>query len=164
MDKQTNPVHQKPGKNKEEQTPKKCDCEELKKQTLEFKDKYLRALADYQNFEKRINDEKNMIRQWSNKSLILKLLPFIDGLDSAQIFIKDNGLNAVRNAFLKVLSEEGVTVIDILNKPYDPVNAEVIEMVPGKDDGIVVEILRKGYMYKGKLLRVAQVKVSKKTN
>ena len=52
--------------------------------------------------------------------------------------------------------------IDILNKEYDPYVAEVIDLIEGNKDNIVIEVLRKGYKYNGQVIRVAQVKVSKK--
>jgi len=142
--------------------PAPGNAETLKQERDEYKDKYLRALADYQNFEKRINGEKELIRNTANRNLIIRLLPFLDNLDKAEIFIKDSGLKMIRDSFYKVLNEAGVEEIIVLGKEFDPNVAEVVEVVEGEKDNIVTEVARKGYMLNGNILRIAQVKVSKK--
>lgn len=136
----------------------------LKQQVEEFKNKYLRALADYQNLEKRVNDERFELIKMANKNLLIKILPFLDNLEKAEIFIKDEGLKISKEHFLQILKEVGLEEINLLNKDFDPNLAEAIDIVPGIKDNKVVEILRKGYMYEGKIIRVVQVKVSKIIN
>ncbi len=136
----------------------------LKKQAEEFKNKYLRALADYQNLEKRVSEEKFELIKMANKNLLIKILPFLDNLGKAEIFVKDEGLKISKNHFLQILKETGLEEINLLNKDFDPNLAEAIDIVPGKEDKKVVEILRKGYKFEDKILRVAQVKVSKIIN
>jgi len=140
----------------------KEENEDLKKQVEEYRNKYLRALADYQNLEKRVVEEKELIIKSANRNLILKLLPFLDALDKAEVFIKDQGLKIVKENLIKVLKEIGVEEIDVLNKPFDPITSEAIDIIASDKDNIVVEVLRKGYRFQDKILRVAQVKVSKK--
>lgn len=152
-----------PGKINMEQVDKlKKEIEILKQQAEEFKNKYLRALADYQNLEKRINEEKFEIIRNANKHLILGLLPFLGNLEKAEVFIKDPGLKMTKDHLFGILNEIGLEEINVLNKEYDPNNAEVIDVVPGDKDNIVTEVLRKGYKLNDKILQVAQVKVSKK--
>ena len=134
---------------------------ELKKQVDEFKNKYLRAIADYQNLEKRVGDERFELMKMANKNLLIKILPFLDNLEKAEIFIKDPGLKISKDHFLQILKEVGLEELDILNKDFDPISSEAIDIVPGKEDNRVVEVLLKGYMLGEKILRVAQVKVSK---
>jgi len=140
----------------------KEENEDLKKQVEEYRNKYLRALADYQNLEKRVVEEKELIIKNANRNLILKLLPFLDALDKAEVFIKDQGLKIVKDNLIQVLKEVGVEEIDVLNKPFDPITSEAIDIVASDKDNIVVEVLRKGYKFQDKILRVAQVKVGKK--
>src|SRR3989338_5629959 len=94
--------------------------EKTKKEAEDYKNKYLRALADYQNYEKRVSDEKSQIREQVLAQVLLKLLPFLDNLDKAEIFIKDSGLKMVKDSFYKRLSEMGFTEIQILGKEFDP--------------------------------------------
>ncbi len=135
---------------------------DLKNQSDNFKNKYLRALADYQNLEKRIIEEKKELIKIANNQLILKLLPFLDNLEKAEVFIKDTGLKIIKEEFYKILAEFGLEELDVLNKSFDPNLAEAVEIVLGDDNNKVVEVVRKGYKIGDKILRVAQVKVSKK--
>jgi len=145
------------------QDKSKEEIESLKKQAEEYKNKYLRALADYQNFEKRVREEREEVVKSTNRNLILKLLPFLDNLEKAEVFIKDQGLKLSKDQMEKALEELGLEELEVINKEYDPYTAEVIEIVKGDKDNIVVEVIRRGYKLGDKILRVAQVKVSKKT-
>lgn len=131
-------------------------------ETEDWKNKYLRALADYQNLENRIRDGREELITNANRNLILKLLPFLDHLEKAEIFIKDEGLKIARDNLLKTLKEAGVEELEVINKPFDPILSEAIEIVKGEKDDVIVEVLRKGYKLGNKILRAAQVKVSKK--
>lgn len=140
----------------------KAELEEEKKKTEENKTKYLRALADYQNFENRVASQREELINNANKHLIIKLLSFLDNLDQAEIFVKDDHLKIIKDSFHKLLKEEGLKELEVKGKEYDPYTAEVIDMVKGDKENQVIEVLRKGYEMNGKVLRVAQVKVSKK--
>jgi len=138
--------------------------EKLKKEIEDLKNKYLRALADYQNLQKRVLEEK---RDWENrikKEFFLKILPFLDNLEKAEMFIKDPGLRLIKDQFFQLLKNEGVEEIDLLGKKFDPNLAEAVDVVEGEKENIIVEVLRKGYKIKEEILRIAQVKVSLKKN
>jgi len=142
---------------------KECEnCETLKKLGEEYKSKYLRAIADYQNYERRVQDQRVEWTKNANKNVILKLLTFLDNLERAELFVKDQNLAQIKESFMKMLQSEGLAEIAVINKPYDPHTAEVVDIKEGDADNIVVAVLRKGYIYNGQLLRVAQVTVSKK--
>lgn len=148
---------------------KQCSCQTIKHEhetskesNEEWKNKYLRALADYQNFEKRVQEERSTLIKSANKVFIIKCLPFLDVLEKAEVFITDKNLKLVKDSFSKILKDEGLEEIDVLGKPFDPHYAEVVDMTAGKENGIVLEVLRKGYKLHGVVIRVAQVKVSKK--
>ncbi len=146
-----------------EKEVKECkNSEELSKQVDEYKTKYLRAIADYQNYERRVLDQRIEWTKNANKNVILKLLSFLDDLERAEVFVKDPNLVLIKDSFNKMLKNEGLEEIEVLNKPYDPYTAEVIDMKEGDEDNIVLNVLKKGYTYNGQLLRVAQVTVSKK--
>ncbi len=136
--------------------------EEIKKEAEDYKNKYLRALADYQNYDKRVKEEKLEFGKSANAVLLLQLLPFLDDLDKAEIFIKDQGLKMVKEKFYNLLKDLKVEEIQVLGKEFNPHLAHAIDTVEGEKNNIVVEVLRKGYMFNGKVLRVAQVKVSKR--
>lgn len=146
------------------ESDKACkSCEEKTAQVEEYKMKYLRAIADYQNFERRIQDQRVEWTKNANKSLMSKLLTFLDDLERAEVFLSDKNLAHVKSTFYKLLKNEGLEEIEVLNKEYDPNTAEVINMEEGKEDNIVIAVLRKGYTFNGQILRVAQVTVSKKS-
>src|SRR3989344_7700114 len=134
--------------------------EELKKKAEEFENKYKRVLADYQNLEKRVADER---REWiikANKDLLLRLMPVLDTLMLASIHSKDQSLTVSLQMFLNVLKQEGVEKIETKDKNFDPMLMECITTTEG-EEGKVIEEIRAGYMLYDKILRVAQVKVGK---
>lgn len=147
----------------DEQCCSDCKCEEKEcEKCEEYKSKYLRAIADYQNYERRVQDQRIEWTKNANKNVILKLLSFLDDLERAEVFVKDPNLAHVKDSFTKMLKNEGLEELDVLNKEYDPYTAEVIDMKEGEKDNIVIGVIRKGYTYNGQLLRIAQVTVSKK--
>src|SRR3989338_7384216 len=111
------------------------EINKLKQQVDEFKNKYLRALADYQNLEKRVGEERFELMRMANKNLLIKILPFLDNLEKAEVFIKDHGLKISKDQFLQILKEEGLEEIDLLDKEFDPNLAEAVDIVPGKEIG-----------------------------
>jgi len=135
---------------------------ELKQQVEEFKNKYLRAIADYQNLEKRVGEERFELMKMANKNLLIKILPFLDNLEKAELFVKDEGLKISKDHFVQILKDAGLEEIEMMGKDFDPISAEAVQLVPGKEEGKIVEVLQKGYKFEDKIIRVAQVKVSKK--
>ncbi|HSW87909.1 MAG TPA: nucleotide exchange factor GrpE [Candidatus Saccharimonadales bacterium] len=139
------------------------EIEDLKTRVTELEQHYKRALADYQNLEKRTFEEK---REWiksGNKDLILKLLPVLDILMLAANHIKDQGLDLSIQQFLDVLETEGVKKIETLGKEFDPHTMECVEIIEG-DENKVLEELRIGFTLNEKVVRPAQVKVGKAKN
>lgn len=156
--------------NAQKETKKKNATEEVNKEEKnhdiehnEWKDKYLRALADYHNLEQRVENQIKLRQLDAKKKLLLSFLSILDNIDRAEIFVKDAGLVLVKDEFIKILKSEGVYEIELLNKEFNPQFAECIEVVNGDKDNIVIEILQKGYMMGELLLRPAQVRVSKKS-
>lgn len=136
--------------------------EHLKKLVEEYKNKYLRALADYQNFEKRIQERNEDLVRNATKRVLLDMLPFLDNLEKAEVFLKDEGLKIIKNQFYQSLEKEGLKEIELLGKEFNPHLAEAVGVTEGEKDNIITEIVRKGYTLGDKVIRVAQVKVSKK--
>jgi len=130
-----------------------------------WKERYLRALADYQNLEKRVQATREDDLKYAGQTLILKMLPVLDILEKAQQTIKDKGLEIALNQFRLVLENESVKKIDVLGKKFDPELMECIEItdVNSKEqNNCVLEELRSGYKMLEKVIRVAHVKVGKK--
>ncbi|MEN9407251.1 MAG: hypothetical protein RLZZ455_467 [Candidatus Parcubacteria bacterium] len=130
-----------------------CRCEE-------FEAKYKRALADYQNLEKRNREERGEWIRTSGREILLRLLPVLDTLSLANKHVEDQGIKVTLQQFQDVLKAEGVLKIETLGKKFDPHLMEAVEMVEDGDD--VVEEVREGYMLHDRLLRPAHVRVGKK--
>ncbi len=135
--------------------------EEEKKRAEEFKNSYLRALADYKNLEHRINSERQSMRDTVKKEVIEKFLPILDNINQAELFTNDSGLKMVSKAFTQALNDLGVTEIDLLGNEFDPHLAEAVEAVEGKLDNIIVEVLQNAYAMNGQVIRHGRVKVSR---
>lgn len=115
-----------------------------------------KALADYQNLERRIKEEREQWVKLANKDLIEELLPILDTLVSAQNHVKDEGVELGVKQFLAVLEKEGVSQIKTIGETFNPNTMECVSAVEG-EDGKVIEEVRRGFMLKGQVLRPAQV-------
>ncbi len=148
-------------RNLDEELDGKKEDENIKKLTEEKEDleaRWKRALADYQNLERRTSEIR---REWileSNKDLIAKLLPVLDTLFLASRHLKDEGLRLSIQKFLDTLKDEGVERIETEGKTFDPNLMEATESIEGEKDKVVEEI-RPGFILNDKVLRPAQVKV-----
>jgi len=121
-----------------------------------------RALADYQNLDKRVEEERIDFVRYAAKNFIVRLLAIVDDFEKAQAHVKDQGLGLALKKLFELLKQEGVEKIDTLGKEYDIHSMEALVTEEGKDDGKVLAELRSGYTMHGAILRPAQVKVSKK--
>ena len=154
---------------------KKEDAEKKKllEENQELKDKYLRVNAEMQNMRRRMEEEKANLLKYEGEGLIKSLLPIVDNFERA-IKMDDANLEDEVSKFLEgfkmiygnlssTLNGYEVEVMDVLNKPFDPntMEAVMVEEVEGVEPNIVVDVLQKGYTYKGKVIRHAMVKVSK---
>lgn len=138
-------------------SPKK-EIESLNFRIIELEGNYRRALADYQNQERRFNENKRMLVEFANASLLDKLLLNFDSLEMAQKHLKDANLEIVIKQLFETLKNEGLQLIESDGKQFDPKTMDCIEVVPGKKDH-VVETLTKGYFLFDHVLRPAKVKV-----
>lgn len=135
----------------------------LEAQLTEAQQKYLRALADYQNLERQMQSWKDEFTKYANQGLIRKLLEVLDDLEKAQEHIKDDGLAIIVAKLKTVLAEEGVTEVEVTGQDYDANVAEAVGTEPGKEDHKVIRVLQKGYSLKDRVIRPAKVIVSTKS-
>lgn len=136
------------------------ESELLKAQVEEWKTKYVRALADYQNLEKRTSERISEVRQFAAEVILSRLLPVVDTFAKVNEHIKDPGLVLANKELLSVLSEQGVEKIEVMGREFDPTQMDCIEVINGEDDKVLEEV-QPGYVFRGKVLRVARVKVGK---
>ena len=130
----------------------------------ELNNKYLRALADYQNLEKRMHTAIEQTRAMTQKITLSRFINLLDDMEKAEVFVQDQGLQMVMKQFQQILNDAGVEELDLLDKPFDPYTAEAIEVVAGEMDNVVAEVVRKGYRIGDDVIRPAQVKVTKLQN
>lgn len=131
---------------------------ELEQKLEESENKYKRALADYQNLQKRSQDERIELIRSSNRDLLLRILTVLDTLMLAHQHIQDKNVEVSINHFLDILKSEGVTRIEVVGKEFDPAIMEAIATEEGEANKVVNEV-RTGFMLHDKLLRAAQVTV-----
>ena len=128
-----------------------------------------RALADYDNLSKRVDRERRDLGKIASVSILARLFPVLDNLESAQTHLQDQGLAISIGEFQKVLSEEGLNEIKPkAGEAFDPQLMEAIEVVAGasdnnKSEAKVAEVVLPGWKFEdGTVIRHAKVKVSKK--
>jgi molecular chaperone GrpE len=148
----------------------KARLAEAQNRAREEHDSFLRARADFANYKRRTDEEKESLRQYLSSDLLTRLLPILDNFERAlqasaqtQDYEKlVGGVNAVHRQMLDLLAREGVTPIDALNQPFDPNyhNAVATESDTDQPENTVVEELQKGYLLGGRVLRPTLVKVS----
>ena len=148
------------------------ETKKMLKEKTKIADDYLSKLqwlqAEFENFRKRIDKEKNDYVKYANKNLIMKLLDSVDDFERIMNNIKDkeitDGLNMIYKNFLHVLENEGLKKIDASGKNFDPYKHEAFLQVvdSSKPENTVVEELQKGYMLNENVIRPAKVKISKK--
>ena len=139
----------------------------------EFYDKFLRARAELENYRKRMQREKENIRDFAVIDLARALLPVLDDLDRALNAPRDNrhvkhflkGIKLIEAQLFKVLEDKGVKPVKALGEIFDPNlhEAVTVDAESDKPDNTVVEELQRGYIYKDKIVRPAKVKVAKKS-
>jgi molecular chaperone GrpE len=130
--------------------------------------KYLQA--DFENYRKRVERELDEAARSSNERLIMSLLSVVDELELAvRAGEKSEGgdtiISGVRMTLKKLyeaLEREGLARIEAVGKPFDPSRHEAVLKVKaeGYPDGFVVEEVRKGFMFKGRVIRPSMVKVA----
>ena len=161
-----------------EQTAKEEGAEEVTeeeapkadKKAQEINDKLMRTIAEFDNFRKRSEKEKNAMFEIGAKAIIEKILPVIDnferGLDSISEEEKGSafaqGIEQIYKQFVNVLDDAGVKVIESVGKEFDPNLHNAVMHVEDDSLGenIVAEEFQKGYMYKESVVRHSMVKVA----
>lgn len=146
--------------------------EELAREKSKAEENYnllLRIQADFDNFRKRTLKEKEDIRGFATESLLTLLLPVLDNFQRALQSPPGNsqefaaGVKMIYRQLMEVLENEGLEVIDALGEEFDPNLHEAVmqEEGSGQPDNTVSEELRRGYLFKGRLIRPAMVKVAR---
>lgn len=134
----------------------------------DFQDKYLRLMADFQNYKRRSEKERTEVHAFSNEKIITHLLGVLDNFERALAQEPGEeapfreGMGMIAEQFVQVLKKEGLEEIKAINEPFDPRLHHAIMMDSSGDNssGHVTDVLQKGYLFKGKVIRPAVVKVA----
>jgi molecular chaperone GrpE len=143
------------------------------KEAADNYDKYLRAVADLDNYKKRAIREKADIIKYGNEGIIKDILPFVDSLDralehadSSDVQAFKEGMKLIQEQLLSCLKKHGVEKIDSVGLDFDPNFHEAMMQVESEEhaENKVVNEVQKGYLLNGRLLRPSKVCICKKVN
>lgn len=125
----------------------------------EFKNIAMRLQADFENYRKRVAATQSDEIDRATGRLVEALLPVLDACEAAYSHGAD-GVSPIWSSLIGTLQKQGLEAFDLVDKPFDPNTAEAVVHEDG-DGGepIVVEVMRTGYQWKGRVLRAALVKV-----
>ncbi len=151
------------GKSDEQKDADKKDSDDADDQN----DKYIRLMADFQNYKRRVEKEKSEIYDYANQKILAELLTVLDNFERALAQecadeAYEKGMSMIFKQFREVLEKSGLEEIEALGKDFDP-NFHHAVMTDNNEDyesGQVTGVLQKGYKLHGKVVRPAMVKVN----
>jgi molecular chaperone GrpE len=144
---------------------------ELQRQRDEYKDLLLRKTAEFENYRKRIDRERQAVSESAAADLLEELLPLVDDLDralkadtggeGAEAYRR--GVDLIQRRLTDILRKRGVRPIDVVGVDFDPHYHQAVAHEPaaGHREGEIVEEFQRGYMLGDRLLRPSMVKVAK---
>ena len=143
---------------------------ELESQLEDYRNRLLRSQADFDNFRRRTQREKEDLVKFASADLITRLLPVLDNFERAVGAAKGSGdfealakgVDMIYRQLLQVLEQEGLKPMETVGQPFNPEFHEAVMRVESDEheEGTVVEELQRGYMLKDRVIRPAMVKVS----
>ncbi|MBI5059789.1 nucleotide exchange factor GrpE [candidate division KSB1 bacterium] len=146
-----------------------AELEQLRREAEEWRDKYVRKLAEFENFRKRTRGELDAVRDVAVETVLLSLLPVLDDFDrmlADRNMPQDDpyrkGVELIRGKLWSAFAARGVTKLESLGQPFDPVEHEAMAVQPmaGFPAGTVLLVLAPGYRLGERVIRHAQVIVS----
>jgi molecular chaperone GrpE len=135
------------------------NIDEVIKERDEFKDIALRVQADFENYRKRAAVQLTDEVDRSTGRIVEAMLPVLDACEAA-VAHGVEGVENIWSSLLGTLQKSGLEALDLQGQPFDPALAEAVLHEEGDGgEAVVVEVLRTGYRWKGRVLRAAMVKV-----
>lgn len=143
---------------------------QLENEKDELKDSLLRKVAEFENYKRRSENEQLNLIKYAAESFIQKILTVVDDLERTLVHLEESensksiaeGIKLVYEKFIRILKEQGVTPIEAIGKPFNVDFHEAI--LQRKDSSVephtVLDEIQKGYLYKDRVIRHAQVIVS----
>jgi len=160
-----------PEKNKEiPHEAQKLIKETVEQRVSDLEGQLKRLQAEFENYKKRTDREKEMLLAGGSAAMIYKLLPFMDEMEVAveaihhKASVKDvkTGMEMLSKKLRATLEKEGLSEMKASDESFDPYLHEAVRTVEGESDGKVVKVMKKGYLFRGNVLRHAMVVVSRK--
>ncbi|HVN51227.1 MAG TPA: nucleotide exchange factor GrpE [Acidimicrobiales bacterium] len=125
----------------------------------EYRDALQRLKAEFDNYRKRTAKAEAETRERASEALVVSLLPVLDACDAAVVHDADD-VGPISKMLLETLAKQGLEPMVVEGQPFDPQLHEAVLHEPAEgDESIVIESLRTGYLWKGRVLRPAMVKV-----
>ena len=159
-------------KKQEEDDSLEAQLAKAQAQVEEYKDKYLRQLAEFDNYRRRVIKEKADLIKNGGEKVISAILPILDDFDRANETLgkmgegasaEKKGVELIIEKFVKILKQQGLEKMDVVGKPFDVDFHEAVAMVPGQPDelkGKVIDCVLAGYMLNEKVIRHAKVAIA----
>ncbi len=149
------------------------EIEKANIQIAELSDKYIRLVAEFDNYRKRVMREKAELIKNGGEKIITAILPILDDMERAEanmdktedVDAVKEGVSLIIEKFMKLLKHEGLEKMEVVGKNFDTDFHEAIAMVPGQPDemkGKVLDCVMNGYMLNDKVIRHAKVVVAQK--
>ena len=143
--------------------------EEAKKAEEAESERYMRLMAEFQNFKRRVAKEKSDIHAYANEKIVGDLLPVLDNFERALSTETEDegyakGMQLIFEQLKTALGNAGLEEIKAMDEEFDPNvhNAVMTETIEDKEDGTITKVLQKGYKLKDKVVRPSMVAVNKK--
>jgi molecular chaperone GrpE len=143
---------------------------ELEAKCADAENRYLRCLADFQNYRRRAEEQRSEIAQFANREFIIGLLPVLDNFERAVAAANQaqsveafaDGVTLILRQLTDLLQKAGVTRIEALGQQFDPNFHEAVERIHdgGHPENTIVEEVQPGYVMQGRVLRPSMVKVA----
>ncbi|WP_017811855.1 nucleotide exchange factor GrpE [Paenibacillus shenyangensis] len=153
-----------------EEVVSRAELERVQAHADDQTQRLLRAQADFDNFRRRTQKEKEELAKYASAQLITELIPVIDNFERAMATKPENpelesfskGVDMIFRQLSDVLKNTGLTPMEAVGQPFNPEFHQAVMQVESDEyeEGIVVEELQKGYVLKDKVIRPAMVKVS----
>lgn len=147
----------------------KKEAEEAKKAEEAESERYMRLMAEFQNFKRRAAKEKSDIHAYANEKIVGDLLPVLDNFERALSTETEDegyakGMQLIFEQLKTALGNAGLEEIKAMDEEFDPNvhNAVMTETIEEKEDGTITKVLQKGYKLKDKVVRPSMVAVNKK--
>lgn len=152
-----------------EKTEEKAE-EKTEEKTDDGNEKYVRLMAEFQNYKKRVAKEKNDIREYATEKLVMELLPVLDNFERALAASAEDdpagyakGMELIFTQMVTELQKSGLTEVEAEGQDFDPTkhNAVMTEENEELESGKVSKVLQKGYALNDKVIRPSMVAVTK---